>query len=100
MLEPSGLKVAVLLASVDTAGCEDWIFNQVDRAGGVLITTVDLVKTGLDLPDLPTIIVLQTGYNIYTLQQAARRLYRIYHKQVVRLLFFGYTSTTACCLPP
>ncbi|WP_273805827.1 MULTISPECIES: hypothetical protein [unclassified Pseudomonas] len=74
MLEPSGLKVAVLLATVDTAGCEDWIFNHVDRAGGVLITTVDLVKTGLDLPDLPTIVFLQTGYNIYTLQQAARRL--------------------------
>ncbi|HBO4076860.1 TPA: DEAD/DEAH box helicase, partial [Pseudomonas aeruginosa] len=73
VLEQSGLKVAVLRASVDTARREDWILDQVDRGIDVLITNPELVKTGLDLLDFPTIAFLQTGYNVYTLQQAARR---------------------------
>lgn len=49
-----------------------WILDQVDRGIDVLITNPELVKTGLDLLDFPTIAFLQTGYNVYTLQQAAR----------------------------
>ncbi len=44
--------------------------SQVDRDGGVLITNPELMKSGLDLSDFPTIVLLQTGY-IYPLQQAA-----------------------------
>ncbi|HHZ9383993.1 TPA: SNF2-related protein, partial [Pseudomonas aeruginosa] len=84
VLEQSGLKVAVLRASVDTARREDWILDQVDRGIDVLITNPELVKTGLDLLDFPTIAFLQTGYNVYTLQQAARRSWRIGQKHPVR----------------
>ena len=73
LLDQAGLKVAVLRASVDTARGEDWILDQVDRGIDVLITNPELVKTGLDLLDFPTIAFLQTGYSVYTLQQAARR---------------------------
>ncbi|MBI6813972.1 DEAD/DEAH box helicase family protein, partial [Pseudomonas amygdali] len=66
VLEQSGLKVAVLRASVDTARREDWILDQVDRGVDVLITNPELVKTGLDLLDFPTIAFMQTGYNVYT----------------------------------
>ncbi|EKA32104.1 helicase-related protein, partial [Pseudomonas aeruginosa] len=83
VLEQSGLKVAVLRASVDTARREDWILDQVDRGIDVLITNPELVKTGLDLLDFPTIAFLQTGYNVYTLQQAARRSWRIGQKHPV-----------------
>ncbi|KXC26729.1 hypothetical protein AW888_06665 [Pseudomonas aeruginosa] len=72
------LKVAVLRASVDTARREDWILDQIDRGIDALITNPELVKTGLDLRDFPTIAFLQTGYNVYTLQQAARRSWRIW----------------------
>lgn len=61
VLEQAGLKVAVLRASVDTARREDWILDQVDRGIDVLITNPELVKTGLDLLDFPTIAFLQTG---------------------------------------
>ncbi|NPX99707.1 DEAD/DEAH box helicase, partial [Pseudomonas aeruginosa] len=44
VLEQSGLKVAVLRASVDTARREDWILDQVDRGIDVLITNPELVK--------------------------------------------------------
>lgn len=98
LLSAAGLKVGVLRASVDTARREDWILEQVDRGIDVLITNPELVKTGLDLLDFPTIAFLQTGFNVYTLQQAARRSWRIGQKQPVEVVFFGYegTAQTAC----
>ncbi|HGA2733194.1 TPA: SNF2-related protein [Pseudomonas aeruginosa] len=99
VLEQAGLKVAVLRASVDTSRREDWILDQVDRGIDVLITNPELVKTGLDLLDFPTIAFLQTGYNVYTLQQAARRSWRIGQKHPVRVVFFGYAgSSQITCL--
>ncbi|AMB86035.1 DEAD/DEAH box helicase [Pseudomonas agarici] len=99
LLDQAGLKVAVLRASVDTQRREDWILDQVDRGIDVLITNPELVKTGLDLLDFPTIAFLQTGYNVYTLQQAARRSWRIGQKQPVRVVFFGYAgSSQITCL--
>jgi len=56
ILEQAGLKVAVLRATVETPKREDWILDQVDRGIDVLITNPDLVKTGLDLLDFPTIV--------------------------------------------
>ncbi|RMN26276.1 DEAD/DEAH box helicase, partial [Pseudomonas cannabina] len=95
----SGLKVAVLRASVDTARREDWILDQVDRGVDVLITNPELVKTGLDLLDFPTIAFMQTGWKVYTVQQAARRSWRIGQKQDVRVIFFGYIgSSQITCL--
>ncbi|MGU2182452.1 helicase-related protein, partial [Pseudomonas aeruginosa] len=99
VLEQAGLKVAVLRASVDTSRREDWILDQVDRGIDVLITNPELVKTGLDLLDFPTIAFLQTGYNVYTLQQAARRSWRIGQNHPVRVVFFGYAgSSQITCL--
>ncbi|MBU4633465.1 SNF2-related protein [Pseudomonas chlororaphis] len=99
VLEQAGLRVAVLRASVETARREDWILDQVDRGIDVLITNPELVKTGLDLLDFPTIVFLQTGYNVYTLQQAARRSWRIGQKHPVRVVFLGYAdSSQITCL--
>ncbi|OOG28851.1 DEAD/DEAH box helicase [Thioalkalivibrio denitrificans] len=98
LLEGSGLKVAVLKASVDTSRREDWILEQVDRGIDVLLTNPELVKTGLDLLEFPTIAFMQTGYNVYTLLQAARRSWRIGQKEAVEVHFFGYAGTaqTTC----
>src|SRR5690606_3891809 len=90
LLEQEGFKVAVLRASVDAARREDWIAEQLDRGIDVLITNPELVKTGLDLLEFPTIVFLQSGYNVYSLQQAARRSWRIGQKQPVRVIYLGY----------
>jgi len=97
-LEQAGLKTAVLRSTVDTSRREDWILDQVDRGIDVLICNPDLVKTGLDLLDFPTIVFLQTGYNVYTLQQAARRSWRIGQTKPVKVIFLGYqgSSQIAC----
>lgn len=93
LLESHGLKAAVLRASIDTSRREDWIFDQVDRGIDVLVTNPELVKTGLDLLEFPTIVFMQTGYNVYTLQQASRRSWRIGQKLPVDVYFLGYGET-------
>jgi hypothetical protein len=98
-LEEAGLKTAVLRSNVDTSKREDWILDQVDRGIDVLICNPDLVKTGLDLLDFPTIVFMQTGYNVYTLQQASRRSWRIGQTQPVKVIFLGYQgSSQITCL--
>jgi len=99
ILQQAGLKTAVLSSSVDTGSREDWIMEQVERGIDVLITNPDLVKTGLDLLDFPTIVFMQSGFNVYTLQQAARRSWRIGQTQAVRVIFLGYEqSAQLTCL--
>jgi SNF2 family DNA or RNA helicase len=94
MLESHGLKVAVLRASVDAAKREDWVAEQVERGIDVLVCNPELVKTGLDLLEFPTIVFMQSGYNVYTVQQAARRSWRIGQKVAVKVIFLGYAGTT------
>ena len=98
LLEQEGFKTAVLRASVDTSRREDWIAEQLDRSIDVLVTNPELVKTGLDLLEFPTIVFMQSGYNVYTLQQASRRSWRIGQKQAVKVIYLGYakTSQMAC----
>lgn len=94
LLEQEGFKVAVLRASVDASRREDWIAEQLDRGIDVLVTNPDLVKTGLDLLEFPTIVFMQSGFNVYTLQQAARRSWRIGQKQPVKVIYLGYADTS------
>jgi SNF2 family DNA or RNA helicase len=94
LLEREGFKPAVLRASVDASRREDWIAEQLDRGIDLLITNPELVKTGLDLLEFPTIVFMQSGYNVYSLQQAARRSWRIGQKQAVKVIYLGYAATS------
>lgn len=94
LLEQRGFKVGVLRAIVDASKREDWVAEQVDRGIDVLVCNPELVKTGLDLLDFPTIVFMQSGFNVYTVQQASRRSWRIGHKHDVRVIYLGYASTT------
>jgi hypothetical protein len=87
------LKTAVLRSSVQAVKREDWVAEQVDRGIDVLLCNPELVKTGLDLLDFPCIAFMQSGYNVYTLQQAARRSWRIGQKEPVEVHFFGYAGS-------
>ena len=98
-LDGAGFKVAVLRASVDASKREDWLFDQVDKGVDIIITNPELVKTGLDMLEFPTIVFMQSGYNVYTLQQAARRSWRIGQKADVDVYFLGYSgSAQMACL--
>src|SRR3546814_20396347 len=94
LLEQEGFKVAVLRASVDASRREDWIAEQLDRGIDVLITNPELVKTGLDLLEFPTIVFLQSGYNVYSLQQAAQPSWRNGQRPKERAVGQGCVSTS------
>ena len=99
LLTDAGLKTSVLRSSVATDRREEWILDQVDLGIDVLICNPELVKTGLDLLEFPTLAFLQSGYNVYTIQQASRRSWRIGQKHDVDVYFFGYAKTAqATCL--
>ncbi len=99
LLQAEGLKCAVLRSAVKTEEREDWILDKVERGIDVLITNPELVKTGLDLLEFPSILFMNTGYNVYTLMQAARRSWRIGQKEDVDVQFLGYQgSAQMACL--
>lgn len=41
----------------------------------------------------PTVVFMESGYNVYTLQQVARRNWRIGQKQPVDVFFSGYAGS-------
>lgn len=93
LLKAEGLKAEVLKSSVATDRREDWILDRVDRGIDVLICNPELVKTGLDRLDFPAIVFMQSGFNVYTVQQASRRSWRIGQKEPVDVYYLGYEGT-------
>ncbi len=73
---------------------EDWLRkNLATGQYDCLLCNPNLVKTGLDLLDFPTIIFFQCGYSVFTLRQASRRSWRIGQSQPVRVFFMAYAET-------
>lgn len=83
-LAKNGLRVAILRSQNDGGPAPEdrmeWIEQNTPNAD-VMICNPNLVKTGLDLFDFPTIVFYYCGDNTYTLRQAARRHWRLGQKQ-------------------
>lgn len=84
------LKIKALSSKIKAEDRQKWIEN---NPCDVLITNAELVKTGLDLFDYPTIIFYQTGYIVSTLKQASRRAWRIGQKHECKVYFLTYFAT-------
>jgi len=92
ILEKSGFKVGILDASIEPRKREAWIEKNAKDIDALLVNA-ELVKTGLDLYDFPTVVFFQVGYNIFTLRQAAKRSWRIGQKQPVKVYFYCHQNT-------
>jgi len=92
-LEEAGYRTAILRSSVPPLDREKWIRDRVGEGVEVVICNPELVKTGLDIYDFPTIVFYQTGYVIPTLRQASRRSWRIGQTQYVRVIFLSYEQS-------
>jgi len=92
VLNKHKFKVGILDASVEPKKREAWIQKN-SRDIDVLLVNAELVKTGLDLYEFPTVCFFQTGYNIFTLRQAARRSWRIGQDKPVKVIFLCYQGT-------
>jgi hypothetical protein len=100
LLEAEGLKVGILRAdTVDPIEREQWI-QQNGRDYDVMISHPQLVSTGLDLfskkpggHNYSTIVFYETGYNLFTMRQAARRAWRIGQPLDCRVYYLYYRGT-------
>lgn len=73
---------------------EEWLKEKVDTGEyDCLLSNPNLVKTGLDLLDFPTIIFFQCGYSVFTLRQASRRSWRIGQDLPVRVFYMAYSKS-------
>jgi hypothetical protein len=97
-LKAAGLRVGVMRASVPPKERERWI-----EANGpkydVVLSHPQLVQTGLDFfspkgtHNFCSILFYQTGYNLFTLMQAARRAWRIGQMKVCEVRFLYYAES-------
>ena len=100
LLEAEGLRVGILRSGdVDPKEREDWIARH-GRAFDVMISHPQLVSTGLDLfskaqggHNYATLVFYETGYNLFTMRQAARRAWRIGQPRDCRVYYLYYKET-------
>ena len=80
--------------TVSTEKREAWVRSKMETGEyDVMIANPNLIKTGLDLIEFPTIVFFQTGYSIFTLRQASRRSWRIGQNMPVRVYYLSYEDT-------
>ena len=80
--------------TVQTENREEWLKKQLDTDEyNCLLCNPNLVKTGLDLLEFPTIVFFQCGYSVFTLRQASRRSWRIGQDQPVKVFFMSYSQS-------
>ena len=96
MLGRQPVDLVLLVAELLQIGLVD--VGLLGRVGQVLanpvLVVVEALEVGLDLLEFPTIVFLQSGYNVYSLQQAARRSWRIGQKQPVRVIYLRYANSS------
>jgi len=94
-LEEIGAKVCILdTSSADTDKRSQWLENKMVNEGfDVCIVSQELVKVGLDLLCTPTIIFYQFSWSLFTVNQAARRAYRIGQTEECRLFYLAYEDS-------
>ncbi len=88
-----GLRTAVLTDAVARDTRETWVAQQVRQGVQVVISHPQLVETGLDLLDFPSIFWFATGYNLFRLRQASRRAWRLGQRQPCMVRFYAYQDT-------
>ena len=92
-LKNYGITSAILYTNdVEPKKREEWIEKHAPSID-CLIVNPECVKTGLDLIQFPTVIYLQTGYNVFTLRQSSRRSWRIGQTQPVEVYYLYYNKT-------
>lgn len=94
-LEKVGLNPLILRAgNPPVAEREKWIKAMMANWNyDVMIANPNLIKTGLDLIEFPTLVFFQTGYSVYTLRQASRRSWRIGQEKPVKVYYLSYLET-------
>jgi SNF2 family DNA or RNA helicase len=86
LLEAEGLRT-LRLGSVSAEKREAWLNQQVRRGLDVFLVNPKSVETGLDLVAFSTGVFYEVDFSLYTMWQAARRLWRLGQTQDVRIYY-------------
>ncbi|MEK5149087.1 DEAD/DEAH box helicase [Psychrobacillus sp. FSL K6-4615] len=94
-LEEIGAKVCILdTSTTKTNARSEWLKKKMEQEGyDVCIVSQELVKVGLDLLCTPTLIYYQFSWSLFTINQSARRAWRIGQSQECRLFYLAYSGT-------
>lgn len=95
ILEQIGAKVCILDTSTTaTNKRSEWLEKKIEKEGyDVCIVSQELVQVGLDLLCTPTLIFYQFSWSLFTINQAARRAWRIGQTEECRLYYLAYKNT-------
>lgn len=95
ILDQIGAKVAIMdTSSTQTNKRSEWLRKKIVKEGyDVVIVSQELVKVGLDLLCTPTLIFYQFSWSLFTINQAARRAWRIGQTEECRLYYLSYKHT-------
>lgn len=87
-----GAKVAILRSNTTkTDQRSHWLKKKVEKEGyNIIISSVELVKVGLDLLCTPTILFYQFTWSMFTMAQAAKRAFRIGQLRECRLYYLAF----------
>jgi SNF2 family DNA or RNA helicase len=88
-----GITPLVLRADNPPVAKREAFIRQMAPRFEVMIANTNLIKTGLDLVEFPTLIFFQAGYSVFTLRQASRRSWRIGQEQPVKVYYLHYGNT-------
>lgn len=105
-LEKEGYKVTILNKQIENSilndgttkkvkkeNREEVIKDEVKNGTEVLIVNPELVKTGMNLTEFPTICYYQMGYQVYTNRQADRRAWRIGQEHDCKIVYIYYKDS-------
>lgn len=94
-LEEIGAKVCVLdTSTTKTNARSEWLKKKMESEGyDVCIVSQELVKVGLDLLCTPTLIYYQFSWSLFTINQSARRAWRIGQTEECRLFYLAYENS-------
>lgn len=98
LLAGAGHRVSIMRSKVPLVKREPWIAKHGPDAD-VMLSHPQLVETGFDLFDhtsghnFCTLVFYQTGYNLFTLRQAAGRSWRIGQQKPCRTYYLFYGDT-------
>lgn len=95
VLESVGAKVCILdTSTTKTNRRSDWLKQKMaDEQYDVCIVSQELVKVGLDLLTTPTLIYYQFSWSLFTINQSAKRAWRIGQTEECRLFYLAYKDT-------
>ncbi len=94
LMDTRGIKTRILRSeTVDADKRMEWLKAELDSGLDALICHPQLVETGVDMLEFPTIVWYEADYHTARVRQASRRSWRIGQTEPVRVYYLTYKES-------